>query len=175
MHWTSAAHALVMTCLRVWDITHSVPFVFVAGIAFLRGFQVSLQALGGSSVACQLFLFNRNLSLTVSHAQMVGRASRYLSLFSCLLCCFWQNKLFTRVLMLFYSQECFWVWVWINNKIILFIWIKFFLIFFFHLISSHSCFTKCIPSWPADGEMMLHFGWYHSDIPSQNKKTNICS
>lgn len=131
MHWTSATHALVMTCLRVWDITHSVPFVFVAGIAFLRGFQVSLQALGGSSVACQLFLFNRNLSLTVSHAQMVGRASRYLSLFSCLLCCFWQNKLFTRVLMLFYSQECFWVWVWINNKIILFIWIKFFLIFFF--------------------------------------------
>lgn len=41
------------------------------GIAFLRGFQVSLQALGGSSVACQLFLFHRNLSLPASHAQQV--------------------------------------------------------------------------------------------------------
>lgn len=51
---------------------HSVPFAFAAGIAFLRGFQVSLQALGGSSVACQLFLFNRNLSLPASHAQRVG-------------------------------------------------------------------------------------------------------
>lgn len=41
------------------------------GIAFLRGFQVSLQALGGSSVFCQLFLFHRNLSLPASHAQKV--------------------------------------------------------------------------------------------------------
>lgn len=41
------------------------------GIAFLRGFQVSLQALGGSSVFCQLFLFHRNLSLSASHAQKV--------------------------------------------------------------------------------------------------------
>ncbi|TNN37573.1 Interleukin-17 receptor D [Liparis tanakae] len=39
------------------------------GISFLRGFQVSLQALGGSGVACQLFLFHRNLSLPASHAQ----------------------------------------------------------------------------------------------------------
>lgn len=48
--------------------------MFAAGIAFLRGFQVSLQALGGSAVACQLFLFHRNLSLPASHAQKVGRA-----------------------------------------------------------------------------------------------------
>ncbi|KAM7404265.1 hypothetical protein PAMP_011631 [Pampus punctatissimus] len=41
------------------------------GIAFLRGFQVSLQALGGSSVDCQLFLFHRNLSLPASQAQRV--------------------------------------------------------------------------------------------------------
>ncbi|XP_020491037.2 interleukin-17 receptor D [Labrus bergylta] len=47
------------------------------GIAFLRGFQVSLQALGGSSVACQLFLFHRNLSLTVSHAQRVYKSDPF--------------------------------------------------------------------------------------------------
>ncbi|KAG7273995.1 hypothetical protein CRUP_011177 [Coryphaenoides rupestris] len=41
------------------------------GIAFLRGFQVSLQALGGLHTACQLFLFRHNLSLPVSHAQLV--------------------------------------------------------------------------------------------------------
>ncbi|XP_008299563.1 interleukin-17 receptor D isoform X1 [Stegastes partitus] len=41
------------------------------GIAFLRGFQVSLQALGGTGVACQLFLFHRNVSLPASHAQRV--------------------------------------------------------------------------------------------------------
>ncbi|XP_068606457.1 interleukin-17 receptor D [Brachionichthys hirsutus] len=41
------------------------------GIAFLRGFQVILQALGGSKVACQLFLFHRNLSLPVSHTERV--------------------------------------------------------------------------------------------------------
>lgn len=46
-------------------------FVFAVGIAFLRGFQVSLQALGGASVGCQLFLFHRNVSLSVSHAQTV--------------------------------------------------------------------------------------------------------
>ncbi|XP_050953005.1 interleukin-17 receptor D [Labeo rohita] len=41
------------------------------GIAFLRGFQVTLQALGGSQVLCQLFLLGTNLSLTPAHAQMV--------------------------------------------------------------------------------------------------------
>ncbi|KAM6924937.1 LOW QUALITY PROTEIN: interleukin-17 receptor D [Xenentodon cancila] len=41
------------------------------GIAFLRGFQVSLQALGGSGTTCQLFLFQRNISLSASHAQTV--------------------------------------------------------------------------------------------------------
>ncbi|XP_032419479.1 interleukin-17 receptor D isoform X2 [Xiphophorus hellerii] len=39
------------------------------GIAFLRGFQVSVQALGGTAVACQLLLFSRNVSLSAAHAQ----------------------------------------------------------------------------------------------------------
>lgn len=47
------------------------------GIAFLRGFQVSLQALGGSSVFCQLFLFHRNLSLPPSHAQKVYKSDPF--------------------------------------------------------------------------------------------------
>ncbi|XP_034394120.1 interleukin-17 receptor D [Cyclopterus lumpus] len=47
------------------------------GIAFLRGFQVSLQALGGSGVACQLFLFHRNLSLPASHAQRVYKSDPF--------------------------------------------------------------------------------------------------
>ncbi|KAM8862665.1 interleukin-17 receptor D [Spinachia spinachia] len=47
------------------------------GIAFLRGFQVSLQALGGSSVACQLFLFHRNISLPASHAQRVYKSDPF--------------------------------------------------------------------------------------------------
>ncbi|XP_032375673.1 interleukin-17 receptor D isoform X2 [Etheostoma spectabile] len=50
------------------------------GIAFLRGFQVSLQALGGSSVACQLFLFHRNVSLEASHAQRVYTSDPFPSL-----------------------------------------------------------------------------------------------
>lgn len=41
------------------------------GIAFLRGFQVTLQALGGSQILCQLFLLRNNLSLTPAHAQRV--------------------------------------------------------------------------------------------------------
>ncbi|XP_073326864.1 interleukin-17 receptor D [Pagrus major] len=47
------------------------------GIAFLRGFQVFIQALGGSSFACQLFLFNRNLSLPPSHAQRVYKSDPF--------------------------------------------------------------------------------------------------
>ncbi|XP_029363265.1 interleukin-17 receptor D isoform X2 [Echeneis naucrates] len=50
------------------------------GIAFLRGFQVSVQALGGSRIACQLFLFHRNLSLSASHAQMVYKSDPFPSL-----------------------------------------------------------------------------------------------
>ncbi|KAJ0064663.1 hypothetical protein NL108_011509, partial [Boleophthalmus pectinirostris] len=46
-------------------------------IAFLRGFQVSLQALGGSSVYCQLFLFHSNLSLPASHAQKVYKSDPF--------------------------------------------------------------------------------------------------
>ncbi|KAI2649570.1 Interleukin-17 receptor D [Labeo rohita] len=50
----------------------SIPFSSPFGsIAFLRGFQVTLQALGGSQVLCQLFLLGTNLSLTPAHAQMV--------------------------------------------------------------------------------------------------------
>ncbi|KAF7666084.1 hypothetical protein LDENG_00120420 [Lucifuga dentata] len=47
------------------------------GIAFLRGFQVSLQALGGSSVGCQLLLFHRNVSLPASHAQRVYKSDPF--------------------------------------------------------------------------------------------------
>lgn len=47
------------------------------GIAFLRGFQVSLQVLGGSSVSCQLFLFHRNLSLTPAHARKVYKSDPF--------------------------------------------------------------------------------------------------
>ncbi|XP_030589790.1 interleukin-17 receptor D isoform X1 [Archocentrus centrarchus] len=47
------------------------------GIAFLRGFQVFLQALGGTSVACQLFLFHRNISLPASHAQRVYKSDPF--------------------------------------------------------------------------------------------------
>lgn len=50
------------------------------GIAFLRGFQVSLQALGGSSHTCQLFLFNHNLSLPASHAHKVYKSDPFPSL-----------------------------------------------------------------------------------------------
>ncbi|KAL3063846.1 hypothetical protein OYC64_000213 [Pagothenia borchgrevinki] len=47
------------------------------GIAFLRGFQVSLQALGGSSFACQLFLFHRNLSLPASQSKRVYKSDPF--------------------------------------------------------------------------------------------------
>ncbi|XP_058499730.1 interleukin-17 receptor D [Solea solea] len=50
------------------------------GIAFLRGFQVSLQALGGSTFTCQLFLFHRNLSLSASHAQRVYKSDPFTGL-----------------------------------------------------------------------------------------------
>uniref|UniRef100_A0A3Q2XN12 Si:ch211-207e14.4 n=1 Tax=Hippocampus comes TaxID=109280 RepID=A0A3Q2XN12_HIPCM len=38
-------------------------------IAFLRGFQVTMQPLTGSAASCQLFLFRRNLTLSASHAE----------------------------------------------------------------------------------------------------------
>ncbi|XP_029292159.1 interleukin-17 receptor D [Cottoperca gobio] len=47
------------------------------GIAFLRGFQVLLQALGGTSVTCHLFLFHRNVSLPASHAQRVYKSDPF--------------------------------------------------------------------------------------------------
>ncbi|XP_060930655.1 interleukin-17 receptor D [Limanda limanda] len=50
------------------------------GIAFLRGFQVSLQALGGSTIACQLFLFHRNVSLMATHAQRVYKSDPFTGL-----------------------------------------------------------------------------------------------
>ncbi|XP_034028065.1 interleukin-17 receptor D isoform X2 [Thalassophryne amazonica] len=46
-------------------------------IAFLKGFQVSLQALGGFLVGCQLFLFHRNLSLSPSDAQKVYKSDPF--------------------------------------------------------------------------------------------------
>ncbi|XP_041713977.1 interleukin-17 receptor D [Coregonus clupeaformis] len=47
------------------------------GISFLRGFQVSLQALGGSHIACQLFLFQSNISLSASYAQRVYQSDSF--------------------------------------------------------------------------------------------------
>ncbi|XP_077370906.1 interleukin-17 receptor D [Festucalex cinctus] len=47
------------------------------GIAFLRGFQVTLQPLAGSGAACQLFVFQRNLTLSASHAQMVYKSDPF--------------------------------------------------------------------------------------------------
>uniref|UniRef100_A0A3P9N4C0 Si:ch211-207e14.4 n=1 Tax=Poecilia reticulata TaxID=8081 RepID=A0A3P9N4C0_POERE len=47
------------------------------GIAFLRGFQVSVQALGGTAVACQLLLFSRNVSLSATHAQMFYKSDPF--------------------------------------------------------------------------------------------------
>ncbi|XP_077457971.1 interleukin-17 receptor D isoform X1 [Stigmatopora argus] len=44
------------------------------GISFLRGFQVILQPLGGSVAACQLFVFQKNLTLYASHAQRVYKS-----------------------------------------------------------------------------------------------------
>ncbi|XP_076840081.1 interleukin-17 receptor D isoform X2 [Brachyhypopomus gauderio] len=41
------------------------------GIAFLQGFQVSLQALGGTLVTCQLYLLQNNVSLSAVHAKRV--------------------------------------------------------------------------------------------------------
>ncbi|XP_043081228.1 interleukin-17 receptor D isoform X2 [Puntigrus tetrazona] len=47
------------------------------GIEFLRGFQVTLQALGGSQISCQLFLLGTNLSLAPAHAQRVYRSDPF--------------------------------------------------------------------------------------------------
>uniref|UniRef100_W5NAP4 Interleukin-17 receptor D n=1 Tax=Lepisosteus oculatus TaxID=7918 RepID=W5NAP4_LEPOC len=47
------------------------------GIAFLRGFQVSIRTLGGALVGCQLFLFQRNLSLEVTDTQRVYRSDPF--------------------------------------------------------------------------------------------------
>ncbi|XP_061760881.1 interleukin-17 receptor D-like isoform X2 [Nerophis ophidion] len=47
------------------------------GIEFLRGFQVSMQSLGGSGLACQLFLFQRKLTLSASHAQKVYKSDMF--------------------------------------------------------------------------------------------------
>ncbi|XP_688141.4 interleukin-17 receptor D isoform X1 [Danio rerio] len=51
------------------------------GIAFLRGFQVMLQVLGGSQVLCQLFLLGSNLSLTPADAQKVYYSDPFTRLF----------------------------------------------------------------------------------------------
>ncbi|KAM9829226.1 interleukin-17 receptor D isoform X1 [Syngnathus typhle] len=47
------------------------------GIAFLRGFQVTVQPLSGSSAGCQLFLFQRNLTLSASHSEMVYKSDPF--------------------------------------------------------------------------------------------------
>ncbi|XP_061114629.1 interleukin-17 receptor D [Conger conger] len=47
------------------------------GLSFLRGFQVSLQALGGTQTDCQLFLFQSNLTLTAAQAGRVYRSDPF--------------------------------------------------------------------------------------------------
>ncbi|XP_066527000.1 interleukin-17 receptor D [Hoplias malabaricus] len=47
------------------------------GIAFLRGFQVTLQALGGTQGSCQLFLLQNNLLLSGVHTQRVFYSSPF--------------------------------------------------------------------------------------------------
>ncbi|XP_019718614.1 interleukin-17 receptor D isoform X2 [Hippocampus comes] len=47
------------------------------GIAFLRGFQVTMQPLTGSAASCQLFLFRRNLTLSASHAEKVYKSDPF--------------------------------------------------------------------------------------------------
>ncbi|XP_061910643.1 uncharacterized protein LOC133654343 [Entelurus aequoreus] len=44
------------------------------GIEFLRGFQVSLQSLRRSDLACHLFLFQQNFTVPTSHAQKVYKS-----------------------------------------------------------------------------------------------------
>lgn len=41
------------------------------GIAFLQGFQVTLQVLSGTQIACQLFFLQNNMSLSAVHSQRV--------------------------------------------------------------------------------------------------------
>ncbi|KAK6466692.1 interleukin-17 receptor D-like [Huso huso] len=50
------------------------------GIEFLRGYQVSLQKLGGLLVDCQLLLFNANLSLGATDTQRVYHSDPFPSL-----------------------------------------------------------------------------------------------
>ncbi|XP_064155749.1 interleukin-17 receptor D [Anguilla rostrata] len=47
------------------------------GLSFLRGFQVSLQALGGTQTDCQLFLFQSNLTLSAAEADRVYRSDPF--------------------------------------------------------------------------------------------------
>ncbi|KAG9337482.1 hypothetical protein JZ751_028673 [Albula glossodonta] len=47
------------------------------GLSFLRGFQVSLQALGGGLRDCQLFLFHSNLSLSATQANRVYKSDPF--------------------------------------------------------------------------------------------------
>ncbi|XP_015236331.1 PREDICTED: interleukin-17 receptor D-like [Cyprinodon variegatus] len=47
------------------------------GIAFLRGFQVFMQRIGSTAVACQLLLFNRNVSHSASQAQKVYKSDPF--------------------------------------------------------------------------------------------------
>ncbi|XP_013877208.1 interleukin-17 receptor D [Austrofundulus limnaeus] len=50
------------------------------GITFLRGFQVSVQALGSFTFSCQLFLFHRNVSLSPSDTQTLYKSDPFTGL-----------------------------------------------------------------------------------------------
>ncbi|XP_012686441.2 interleukin-17 receptor D isoform X1 [Clupea harengus] len=74
-HYVHAPQNVVVEFLPNLDPKHETAIISWSpskhGIAFLRGFQVSLHALGGAQVVCQLFLMQQNLSLTPAHTQMI--------------------------------------------------------------------------------------------------------
>ncbi|XP_030623518.1 interleukin-17 receptor D [Chanos chanos] len=83
-HYVHAPHNVTVQFLPNQDLTHDTVTVSWSpsqyGIAFLRGFQVFLQALGGTQTACQLFLLPKNLSLTAAHAQRVYHSDAFTGL-----------------------------------------------------------------------------------------------
>ncbi|XP_036389840.1 interleukin-17 receptor D [Megalops cyprinoides] len=80
-HYVHAPHDVTVEFITNDDPTFETAVISwrpsIYGIAFLRGFQVSLQALGGPQLYCQLFLFQSNLSLSAMEAQRVYRSDPF--------------------------------------------------------------------------------------------------
>lgn len=74
---TVSFHAIIINKIEFCNYYESISLFLrqlcqcAAGIAFLRGFLVSLQNLGGTQIACQLFLLHNNMSFSAVHAQRV--------------------------------------------------------------------------------------------------------